>query len=301
MHSIDDKSKPERAATISQTLTEMRVHFTFKNGPQRYLWSLPDIPYPMPEQCIPDFVQSLNCNPIHDTLRIPLDAIDEDICTTDCTKQKRAGETACQDHMLTLSQFASLHDAWKYWQGIIMIADAGATTCCHWDKFALGTWISCHEGEIGMGWLSHPSAEAYVAWQSDNKTMVGIWLFKVLRPGDAVYMPPGTVHMAFRQSQGKQTLGFVGHVLRRSELVQWLGILELEVKDAVEEHKAHRSARAMGTCFRGYCWALRLLEQADTAQSAAKFGGLDGVKSAKRSLSTFERYSKQLHILARKH
>ena len=178
----------------------------------------------MPDKCIPTFVQSTNCNLLRDILRFALDATDEDICTANCTNPKLKNETSCQERMFSLSEFALLHDASKYWQGTIMIADAGALTFCHWDKFALGTWISCHEGEIGLGWLSHPSKAEHIAWQDDNKTLVGNWLFKVLRPGDAVYMPPGTVHMAFRRPLGQQTLGFAGHVLRRLEICPWLGV-----------------------------------------------------------------------------
>lgn len=48
----------------------------------------------------------------------------------------------------------------------------------------------------------------------------------MLRPGNTVYMPPGTVHLVFRQPQGVQTLGMAGHVLRRSaDLDLWLEVL----------------------------------------------------------------------------
>ena len=76
-------------------------------------------------------------------------------------------------------------------------------------------------------------------------------------------------------------------------------VLELEVRGVVKDFGAYRSASYEGI-LPGLVLGTRvLLEQADSAQQAAKFGGEDAVKRAKQLLSLLDRRAVQLNKLAR--
>lgn len=61
----------------------------------------------------------------------------------------------------------------------------------------------------------------------------GRWVFRVLRPGESVYIGPGTVHCVFRLPEGRQTAGLAGHVVRKRDFGLWVDVLGKEAKVAV--------------------------------------------------------------------
>ena len=172
-----------------------------------------------------------------------------------------------------------------------MLADAGALAKPHYDTFGFGTFVSCHEGEIGFSWLSRPTKAEREAHRSDAEPS-DRWSSKVLRPGDAFYMPPGTRHLVFRQPLGKQTLASAVHVVRYADIVQWLTYMELESRyvfqdedDQVEFGRVYRCL-SLGT--------RHFLEEAKEQQAVQKFGGLTSVRNAEKLLDRIDERLRQL-------
>lgn len=196
--------------------------------------NLPDLVNPMLDHGIPRFMQSAQCSLLPDILRRVLDCEADELCDCADATGAGAGNAPC-GHKITRAEFATLHHTWRYWQGTVMLAEPGAITYPHWDKYSTSTWIACLEGEIGCGWLSDPSDEEKTSWLKDVARPAGRWLFKVLRPGDAVYMPPGTVHFVFRRPRGGQTMGFASQMLRRADTMAWLRHLRIELEAAVSD------------------------------------------------------------------
>ena len=107
-----------------------------------------------------------------------------------------------------------------------LLAQAGALTEPHQDSHGYSTYIIVNQGEVGFGWLSFPSAEERAAWQKEPHTFMSDgFRYVVLKPGQTVYFPAGTVHFVFRQPSGSDTLAFGGHILRCSNLVHWVTTL----------------------------------------------------------------------------
>lgn len=167
-----------------------------------------------------------------------------------------------------------------------MLAEPGCITYPHWDKFSTSTWISCLEGEIGFGWLAEPSEEEKMAWLEDVAKPKGRYAFKVLRPGDAVYMPPGTIHFVFRRPGGGQTMGLASQMLRRADAVSWLQHLKIELeyaqKEALEEAPYVHVVPAMVQGF------FHLINSALGQGDYEKFGGRQRIEEMVELSSTID-------------
>lgn len=124
---------------------------------------------------------------------------------------------------------------WKEVEKWALLAKAGALTEPHQDSHGYNTYITVNQGIIGFGWLSNPTHDQRVAWRKDPAAFVnGEWRYKILRPGETVYFPSGTVHFVFRHPNEGDTLAFGGHVLRCSQIVRWVETL-LEEKATASE------------------------------------------------------------------
>ena len=204
------------------TLQQITNRFRQHNGYVEFPLNFPDIATPFINKAQPAFVQSSSCTLLHDLLRGVLNVNEKDVGAEPPKQRNRPYLT--NDEMLTLTQ------AWQLWQGTTMLSEAGTITTAHFDEYSMPTWISCAEGEIGFAWLSHPTSNQRVQWKLKPAAKpTGRWVFRVLRPGDALYMPSGTVHFVLRRPRGKQTLGFAGHVLRNQDLKRWLATLSIEL------------------------------------------------------------------------
>ncbi|KXT04935.1 hypothetical protein AC578_3470 [Pseudocercospora eumusae] len=103
-----------------------------------------------------------------------------------------------------------------------LLAEAGALTEPHQDSHGYSTFITVNQGEVGFGFLSHPTVEEREGWRKHPQQFTGgKWRYIVLKPGQTVYFPAGTVHMVFRLPSAGHTLAFGGHVLRCSNIVHW--------------------------------------------------------------------------------
>lgn len=114
-----------------------------------------------------------------------------------------------------------------------LLAQAGALTLPHQDSHGYSTYITVNVGLVGFGWLSNPTSEKRAEWNKTTQKFIdGPWRYVVLKPGQTVYFPAGTVHFVFRLPSAGNTLAFGGHVLRCSNIVHWVRCLLEEVKSA---------------------------------------------------------------------
>lgn len=114
-----------------------------------------------------------------------------------------------------------------------LLAQAGALTLPHQDSHGYSTYITVNVGLVGFGWLSSPTTEKRAEWNKRTQKFIdGPWKYVVLKPGQTVYFPAGTVHFVFRLPSAGNTLAFGGHVLRCSNIVHWVRCLLEEVKSA---------------------------------------------------------------------
>lgn len=143
-----------------------------------------------------------------------------------------AGEDARLLTKLKLEQATEYAGRRSYPQGYkevekwALLAEAGALTEPHQDSHGYSTYITANDGRIGFGWLSYPSDEERRKWTEDPVSIPGDrYRYVILKPGQTVYFPAGTVHFVFRLPSAGHTLAFGGHVLRCSNIVHWASTL----------------------------------------------------------------------------
>ncbi|KAK5117170.1 hypothetical protein LTR85_008938 [Meristemomyces frigidus] len=215
----------------------LRQRFEAHNGPVQdgKPHNLTDLANPFPVTIAPKFTQTPACNLLGDVMRYLFDCGINDLCQAGCPDRlEDAPQKCCEEHFLTTTEFAELQTGWRQWQGAISLAEAGALTQPHVDKWGFATNTICLEGEIGWCWLADPTNDEREGLSdgSDDTRDSGRWVYKVLRPGDVMYMPPGTPHMVFRLPNGRQTMVAGSHILRRRDVEQWANWIELEARHA---------------------------------------------------------------------
>lgn len=272
---------PERSVTTA----EIRERFVNDNQEQAYPWNFLEIPLPTVAESMPDFLRHPNCNMMRDILRFIQSPDIDDICPATCPNHGKTAER-CQKHLLTADEVVVLNQVYRHWLGTIMIAEAGALTQPHFDTFGFGTFICCAEGEIGFAWTSEATARKKGVSARDRL------LFKVLRPGDAVYMDPGRYHLVFRLPGGKQTMGSSPRVLRYGDVERWLDIISLELQNAIDNEPLDDSHILV---WRGLVMGTRyLITQARKGETFEKFGGEKTVRGAEKLLDKIEKQLQKL-------
>lgn len=271
VNECNDEATPGESERKTLSITELKTLFVdaHRHAP-RYPHNFPDIVNPMLDNGMPRFLQNAQCTLLHDIMRRQLDCAPKDLCVCD----DKGEESAHCDHHIRREEFHELHNSWQYWPGTVMLAEPGSITYPHWDKYATSTWISCLEGEIAFGWQSKPKGKALASWLEDLGEPRGRWCFRVLRPGEVVYMPPGTVHLVFRRPGGGQTMGFAGQMLRRADTLDWLKFAKIEVSyaDAVENAPYEFVLPPLVNGF------LELVNAAAREGDFAKFGGKQKIR-----------------------
>lgn len=115
---------------------------------------------------------------------------------------------------------------WKEVEKWALLAKAGALIEPHQDSHGYSTYITVNQGVIGFGWLANPTPAQRDAWLASPDTFTaGEWRYAILRPGETVFFPAGTVHFVFRHASEGDTLAFGGRVLRCSQIVRWVRTL----------------------------------------------------------------------------
>ncbi|KAK5125427.1 hypothetical protein LTR85_000536 [Meristemomyces frigidus] len=173
---------------------------------------------------------------------------------------------------------------WKEVEKWALVAQAGALTEPHQDSHGYSTYITVNEGIFGYGWLSNPTTEERQAWSRSHHSYIGgRWCYSVLRPGDTVYFPAGTVHFVFRLPAAGNTLAFGGHVLRCSQIVRWIKTL-IEEKAAPDITNEDLTVSAPGYLDR----VEKFVQQAMQTGQEEKWGGKEAIEEFLRLKVKFE-------------
>ncbi|EME43558.1 hypothetical protein DOTSEDRAFT_174462 [Dothistroma septosporum NZE10] len=164
-----------------------------------------------------------------------------------------------------------------------LLAQAGALTEPHQDSHGYSTYITINQGQVGFGWLSFPSDDDRAAWRRYPAIFRGgNWRYVVLKPGQTVYFPAGTVHFVFRLPSVGNTLAFGGHVLRCSNIVHWVKTLieERNAKDVTNEDLTESAP--------GYLNRVeKFVKQARVTGQEHKWGGEESIREFLRLKEEF--------------
>ena len=120
----------------------------------------------------------------------------------------------------TIERARASRKKWNEWKNVLewVLLSAGYNTGPHQDANGFATWITVQEGQMGIGWLSHPTDQELEEWMADPDHFDGgQWRYRVLNAGQSVLFPSGLVHYVFRRD-GDQTFAVGGHVLLWSDI-----------------------------------------------------------------------------------
>lgn len=164
-----------------------------------------------------------------------------------------------------------------------LLAESGALTEPHQDSHGYSTYITVNEGHIGFGWLSYPSEKERKLWSENPQDLPSDrFRYVVLKPGQTVYFPAGTVHFVFRLISSGHTLAFGGHVLRCSNIVHWIRtMIEERANPDVTNEDLTSSAP-------GYLDRVgKFVKQAQDNGTVEKWGGAEAVAEFLRLKAEF--------------
>ncbi|KAK7994229.1 hypothetical protein PG991_015817 [Apiospora marii] len=173
-------------------------------------WNVLDCSCPVPST-LPDFLTGRNCQLLAQIRRAVLDKNGTSAGRTVATREK-----------------------WAEWRDIerwALLSEGGHCTAAHMDSHGLATWITIQEGHFGFAWMSRPTAKQRQDWMDDTEyyDQEQKWRYWVLKPGQTVFFPSGTIHSVFRIRQ-TQTLGLGGHILQWSGLEQWIDVVRKQAE-----------------------------------------------------------------------
>jgi hypothetical protein len=166
-----------------------------------------------------------------------------------------------------------------------LLAEAGALTEPHQDSHGYSTYITVNQGAIGFGWLSYPTDSERAAWNKDQDVPGDRFRYVVMKPGQTVFFPAGTVHFVFRLplgAGGGHTLAFGGHVLRCSNILHWIRtLIEERASPNVTNEDLTSSAP-------GYLNQVeKFVRQARENGTVGKWGGAEAVEEFLRLKEAF--------------
>jgi hypothetical protein len=165
-----------------------------------------------------------------------------------------------------------------------LLAEAGALTEPHQDSHGYSTYITVNQGDIGFGWLSYPTDEERASWNKDQSVAGDRFRYVVMKPGQTVFFPAGTVHFVFRLpgAEGGHTLAFGGHVLRCSNILHWIKtLIEEKASPNVTNEDLTSSAP-------GYLGQVeKFVRHAQTNGTMEKWGGAAAVEEFLRLKEAF--------------
>jgi hypothetical protein len=170
-------------------------------------WNVLDCSCPLPST-LPDFLTGWNCQLL---ARIRDKVLDGD----------------------SAERTVASREAWAEWREIehwALLSEGGHCTAAHTDSHGLATWITIQEGLFGFAWMSRPTEEQLAAWMANEEHFDEgqPWRYCILKPGQTIVFPSGTIHCVFRVRHG-QTLGLGGHILQWSGIRQWMDVVRRQV------------------------------------------------------------------------
>lgn len=166
-----------------------------------------------------------------------------------------------------------------------LLAEAGALTEPHQDSHGYSTYITVNQGAIGFGWLSYPTDSERAAWNKDQDVPGDRFRYVVMKPGQTVFFPAGTVHFVFRLplgAGGGHTLAFGGHVLRCSNILHWIKML---IEERASPNVTNEDLTSSAP---GYLNQVeKFVRQARENGTVGKWGGAEAVEEFLRLKETF--------------
>lgn len=172
-------------------------------------WNVLDLRSPLPPAILPKFLTGENCQLL-----------------------PRIRDALLEGH--SAERTKATREEWNEWTELlewVLISEGGHNTAPHMDSHGWSTWITIQEGHFGFGWLARPTEKEQDAWMNDPLGYTGgKWRFVILKPGQTVFFPSGTVHFVFRLHQ-EQTLALGGHLLQWTALERWVQVILYQLKN----------------------------------------------------------------------
>lgn len=192
----------------TKSLSAIRDRF-LRGQVSRDPWNILDLRSPLPPSILPSFLTGENCQ----LLPRIRDALLEGHCA---------------------ERIKATREEWNEWTELlewVLMSEGGHNTAPHMDSHGWSTWITIQEGNFGFGWLARPTDEEQEEWMNDPLNYTGgNWRFVILKPGQTVFFPSGTVHFVFRL-HAEQTLALGGHLLQWTALERWVQIILWQLKN----------------------------------------------------------------------
>ncbi|KAI3401714.1 hypothetical protein diail_9378 [Diaporthe ilicicola] len=192
----------------TKSLNAIRERF-LRSQVSRDPWNILDLRSPLPPSILPSFLTGENCQ--------LLPRIRDALLEGHCAERIKATK-----------------EEWNEWTELlewVLMSEGGHNTAPHMDSHGWSTWITIQEGNFGFGWLARPTDEEQEEWMNDPLNYTGgNWRFVILKPGQTVFFPSGTVHFVFRL-QAQQTLALGGHLLQWTALERWVQIILWQLKN----------------------------------------------------------------------
>lgn len=192
----------------TKSLAEIQERF-FAESPSPDPWNILDLRNPLPPMVLPRFLTGENCQLL-----------------------PRIRDSLLEGH--TAERTKANRDDWNEWTDLlewVLMSEGGHNTAPHMDSNGWSTWITIQEGRFGFGWLSRPTDKERDSWMTNPLEYTGgNWRFAVLKPGQTVFFPSGTIHFVFRLHD-KQTLALGGHLLQWTALERWVEVILWQLKN----------------------------------------------------------------------
>ncbi|KUI67978.1 Lysine-specific demethylase 2B [Cytospora mali] len=192
----------------TKSLNEIRERF-LRGEVSRDPWNILDLRSPLPPSILPSFLTGENCQ--------LLPRIRDSLLEGHCAERIKASK-----------------EEWNEWTELlewVLMSEGGHNTAPHMDSHGWSTWITIQEGNFGFGWLSRPTEKEQEDWMKDPLAYTGgNWRFVILKPGQTVFFPSGTVHFVFRL-HAAQTLALGGHLLQWTALERWVQVILWQLKN----------------------------------------------------------------------
>lgn len=192
----------------TKTLSEIQDRF-FSESTSPDPWNILDLRSPLPPSILPSFLTGENCQ--------LLPRIRDSLLDGQSAERTKANR-----------------EDWNSWTDLlewVLMSEGGHNTAPHMDSHGWSTWITIQEGYFGFGWLSRPTDKEREAWMADPLAHTGgNWRFAILKPGQTVFFPSGTIHFVFRLHD-KQTLALGGHLLQWTALDRWIEVILWQLKN----------------------------------------------------------------------
>lgn len=198
----------EKPSYQTKSLAEIQERF-LSESPSPDPWNILDLRSPLPPMILPDFLTGENCQVL-----------------------SRIRDSLLEGH--TAERTRANRDDWNEWTDLlewVLMSEGGHNTAPHMDSHGWSTWITIQEGHFGFGWLSRPTDKERNDWMANPLDYTGgNWRFAILKPGQTVFFPSGTIHFVFRLHD-MQTLALGGHLLQWTALVRWVEVILWQLKN----------------------------------------------------------------------